>query len=43
VYLSNAVDNNTEFGPIGGLYDAGLRWNNHVYCIPKTLTIPDEK
>jgi hypothetical protein len=43
VYLSNAVDNNTEFGPIGGLFDAGLRWNNHVYCIPKTLTIPDEK
>ena len=43
VYLSTAVDNNTEFGPIGDLFDAGIRWNNHVYCIPKSLKIPDEK
>jgi hypothetical protein len=43
VNYSNAVDNNTEFGPIGGLFDAGVRWNDHVYCIPTSLTIPDEK
>jgi len=43
VYLSNAVDNNTEFGPVGGIFDAGLRWNDHVYCIPNSLTIPPEK
>ena len=43
VYLSNAVDNNTEFGPIGSLFDAGIRWNNHVYCIPDSLQVPAEK
>lgn len=42
-YLSSAVDNNTEFGPIGGIFDAGVRWNNHVYCIPESLEIPAEK
>ena len=43
VQYSNAIDNNSEFGPIGQLFDAGLRWNNHVYCIPAGLEIPEEK
>jgi hypothetical protein len=39
VYLSSAVDNNNEFGPIGEVFDKGVRWNNHVYCIPKDLAV----
>jgi hypothetical protein len=42
-YLSNAVDNNGQFGPIGQLFDAGLRWNDHVYCVPSDLEIPAEQ
>lgn len=40
---SDAVDNNNDVGPIGSLFDAGIRWNDHVYCIPNDLEIPDEK
>ena len=43
VYHSSSIDNNTDFGPIGQLFDAGVRWNNHVYCIPEDLTMPAEK
>jgi hypothetical protein len=43
VYLSSAVDNNTQFGAIGSIFDAGVRWNNHIYCIPDSLEIPAEK
>lgn len=32
-YRNDAVDNNGQFGPIGQLFDAGIRWNNHVYCV----------
>jgi hypothetical protein len=42
VYLSNAVDNNGDVGPIGDIFDAGVRWNDHVYCIPDSLDIPPE-
>lgn len=35
VYREDAVDNNTVTGSIGSLFDAGLKWNNHVYCVPK--------
>lgn len=42
-YLDTSVDNNAQFGPIGALFDAGVRWNNHVYCVPKGLNIPAEK
>lgn len=35
VYLSSAEDNNSTVGPIGSIFDAGVRWNNHVYCVPK--------
>lgn len=43
VYLDNAVDNNSDFGPVGGIFDAGVRWNTHVYCIPDSLEMPAEK
>jgi hypothetical protein len=33
-YRTDAVDNNTETGSIGSIVDAGVRWNNHVYCVP---------
>jgi hypothetical protein len=33
-YRSDAVDNNAETGSIGSIFDAGVRWNNHVYCVP---------
>lgn len=44
-YLSSAVDNNGEFGPIGSAFDAGIRWNDHVYCVTKETKaqIPAEK
>ena len=33
-YLNSSVDNNAETGSIGSIFDAGVRWNNHVYCVP---------
>lgn len=36
-YLESDVDNNTETGSIGSFFDAGLRWNNHVYCVPSSM------
>lgn len=33
-YRTDAVDNNTETGSIGSIFDSGVRWNNHVYCVP---------
>lgn len=36
-YRTDAVDNNPETGNIGALYDRGIRWNNHVYCVPSNL------
>lgn len=33
-YREDDVDNNTETGSVGSFFDAGLRWNNHVYCVP---------
>lgn len=42
-YLNNTIDNNTVVGPIGALFDAGVRWNNHVYCVPKVLVVPEEQ
>jgi hypothetical protein len=35
VYRDDAVDNNEETGNIGRLFEDGLRWNNHVYCVPE--------
>ena len=34
-YRSDAVDNNPESGSIGSIFDSGVRWNNHVYCVPE--------
>jgi hypothetical protein len=33
-YRTDEVDNNAESGSIGTIFDAGVRWNNHVYCVP---------
>jgi hypothetical protein len=33
-YRTDDVDNNDETGSIGSFFDAGVRWNNHVYCVP---------
>jgi hypothetical protein len=33
-YRTDSVDNNPETGSIGSIFDAGIRWNNHVYCVP---------
>lgn len=35
-YRTDAVDNNTETKAVGSRVDAGVRWNNHVYCVPST-------
>lgn len=33
-YRTDAVDNNPETGNKGSIFDDGVRWNNHVYCVP---------
>lgn len=33
-YRSDSVDDNPETGNVGSIFDAGVRWNNHVYCVP---------
>ena len=33
-YRTDDVDNNDETGSVGSFFDAGARWNNHVYCVP---------
>lgn len=33
-YRDDDVDNNSASGSVGSLFDAGVRWNNHVYCVP---------
>ncbi len=35
VYLDSAVDNNPTTKAMGQIFDAGVRWNNHLYCVPK--------
>lgn len=37
LYRTDAVDNNPETGNIGSFFNAGVRWNNHVYCVPASL------
>ena len=34
-YRTDEVDNNTESGSVGSVFDTGIRWNNHVYCVPE--------
>jgi hypothetical protein len=33
-YRTDEVDNNPESGSVGTIFDKGVRWNNHVYCVP---------
>jgi hypothetical protein len=41
VYRLDAIDNNDEgTGPIGTLFDAGLKWNTHFYCAPADAELP---
>lgn len=37
-YRTDSVDNNEETGLIGDIFDAGVRWNNQVYCVPANFT-----
>ena len=32
-------DNASETGGVASLFEAGLKWNNHVYCIPANLSV----
>ncbi len=41
-YRKDALDNNSETGPIGDIYDAGLRWNTHYYCAPPDYVPPGQ-
>lgn len=34
-YRTDAVDNNEDTKLIGSIFDDGVRWNNHVYCVPQ--------
>ncbi|HXH31068.1 MAG TPA: hypothetical protein VNJ01_09670 [Bacteriovoracaceae bacterium] len=34
-YRIDEVDNNGETGSVGSIFDKGVRWNNHVYCVPE--------
>lgn len=36
-YRTDDVDNNDETGSVGSFFDAGIRWNNHVYCVPESM------
>jgi hypothetical protein len=33
-YRTDSVDNNPESGSVGSIFDEGVKWNNHVYCVP---------
>jgi hypothetical protein len=33
-YRTDEVDNNGPTGSVGTIFDFGVRWNNHVYCVP---------
>jgi len=36
------TDNNNETGNIGEIYNKGVRWNNHLYCVPSSFQDPSE-
>ena len=36
-YRTDDVDNNDETGSVGSFVDAGIKWNNHVYCVPEGM------
>jgi hypothetical protein len=41
IYSDGTTDNNSETGNIGEIYNKGVRWNNHVYCVPSSFQEPD--
>jgi hypothetical protein len=41
-YADNLTDNNNETGNIGEIYNKGVRWNNHLYCVPSSFQDPSE-
>jgi hypothetical protein len=34
IYSNSEIDNNTQTGNLVDLYEAGLKWTNHLYCVP---------
>lgn len=40
IYSDGQTDNNSETGSIGEIYEKGVRWNNHVYCVPSSFQDP---
>lgn len=40
VSSNNTTDNNSETGNIAEIYDKGVTWNNHVYCVPSSFEEP---
>lgn len=37
VYRDDIIDDNTQTGSIGTKFEAGIRWNNHLYCVPQNM------
>ena len=37
-YSTTITDTNADNGSIGLIFDKGVRWNNHVYCVPAGMT-----
>lgn len=40
VSSNGTTDNNNETGNIAEIYDKGVTWNNHVYCVPSSFEDP---
>ena len=36
-YSTTITDTNSDNGSIGLIFDRGVRWNNHLYCVPQGL------
>lgn len=37
IYRTDEVDNNAGNDYTGDYFNAGVKWNNHVYCVPKSV------
>lgn len=35
IYRDDIIDNNAQTGSVGTKFDRGVRWNNHLYCVPQ--------
>jgi hypothetical protein len=40
VHRTDVIDNNPQTGGIADRYDSGIRWNNHLYCVPANYVEP---